>query len=199
MMYIFEGIDSSGKDTIIDLLIKEKPMPVFNGFNVYDQNEFRHIHKFVNNKEEWQKAISFEIINFCKQTKVDVIVNRFIWSEIIYSQVLRGGADWNFYFDVLDRELKDIAKIIYVAVSSEEAKKRIEARGKKKSQLVVDSLGEMSKEFYRLFQMSSIPKVMISSDASFGGKTYLNDEQLKQKMIQSILYDTGYGYGCDEI
>jgi len=195
MMYIFEGIDGAGKDTLIAKIKQTVSIPVFNGFNVYDQSEFTHIHPFVGDKKEWQKAIGFEIVNYCKQAQYSVIINRFTWSEIVYSKVLRNQADTAWYWDIMEKELQGIAKIIYVDVTAEEAEKRIKKSGRHKSKLVLSKLNEMRKEFWNLIETTKLPVVLINSMTLYDNKSYLDDPRLFREVCDGILYKNDFKYG----
>lgn len=159
MMYIFEGIDHSGKDTVINLLQEArvrlgfKKLPIFNGLNVYDKSEFSVVHEFIRDREEWQKAISFEVMNFVAQTKVDVIINRFTWSEIVYSRVIRGKQPSEFYTEYMLRRLSSkIAKVIYVNAPVSEIEKRLTETKRYKSKEIRENIRGLAQEYLELLK-----------------------------------------------
>lgn len=158
-MYIFEGIDHSGKDTVINLLQEArvrlgfKKLPIFNGLNVYDKSEFSVVHEFIRDREEWQKAISFEVMNFVAQTKVDVIINRFTWSEIVYSRVIRGKQPSEFYTEYMLRRLSSkIAKVIYVNAPVSEIEKRLAETKRYKSKEIRENIRGLAQEYLELLK-----------------------------------------------
>lgn len=158
-MYIFEGIDHSGKDTVINLLQEArvrlgfKKLPIFNGLNVYDKSEFSVVHEFIRDREEWQKAISFEVMNFVAQTKVDVIINRFTWSEIVYSRVIRGKQPSEFYTEYMLRRLSSkIAKVIYVNAPVSEIEKRLTETKRYKSKEIRENIRGLAQEYLELLK-----------------------------------------------
>jgi thymidylate kinase len=162
-MFIFEGADHVGKDTCIKLFQKiwkkayDTDIPMFDGFNVHDKTLTEDIATHIKEPKEWQKAIGYEVVNFCKQTKVDVIINRFNWSEVVYGNVLRDGADLKWYFDVMEKELLGNAVIIYVTADTEDILARIAASGRQKSQAVIDNIDKLKAAYEVLIKNTKLP------------------------------------------
>lgn len=168
MMYIFEGVDHSGKDTLIHSLNKWAsmsgfdPLPVFDGSNVYDPKDCPPL---VKDKKEFQKAIGWETVRFCKQIKNDVIINRFTWSEIVYSKVLRGQADLEWYWGVMETQLLGVAKIIYVKAPLSVINNRIKKSDRNKSQEVVEAIPRMMQEYDSLIDKTLLPVIQVDSNS----------------------------------
>lgn len=169
MMYIFEGVDHSGKNTVIEQLGKylgSKMLPVFDGFNVFDKQLMQSMGNHVSDKEEWQKAICYEIANFCYQTNTDVIINRFNWSELVYGDIFRGGANWSFYFDKMELMLKDIAKVIYVSAPHHILLDRLEHSDRDKSK-IIPKLSSLIYSYEEIIKQTKLPVVRIESHGDY--------------------------------
>lgn len=178
MMYIFEGVDHSGKDSLINTLRRFKNIPVFDGSNAYDQEDCPPL---VEDPVEFQKAIGWEIVQFCKQTNYDVIINRFTWSEIVYSLTLKRSIDLNWYLYTMEKELQSVAKIIYVHAPVEVILDRINSSQRKKSDLIRASIPSLLKEYDRLIAQTKIPVYKVNTDG-----LDLNDLDLMDKLQKEI-------------
>ncbi len=166
MIHIFEGVDHAGKDTVIDVFKKYfRDIPVFDGFNVYDSSLTKDIKRHLKSPEEWQKAIAYETINFCRQTNVDVIINRFTWSELVYGDMFRGGADWSFYFDVMEEELKDIAEIFYITADTDDIKERINISDRKKSRKIINNIDNLKRSYEALIEKTELKVTIIDTSS----------------------------------
>lgn len=167
MMYIFEGVDHAGKNCLINALQQSREwhgkdfIPIFDGSNVYDKKDCPPI---VHDKKEFQRAIGWEVVRFCRQTNTDVIINRFTWSELVYSQVLRGGQDWEWYFNIMEKELDGIAKIIYVYASEKEILSRINQSKRKKSDVIKQSIPDLLNVYDHIIECSSLPIIKVKTD-----------------------------------
>lgn len=166
MMYIFEGVDHAGKDSLIDALKESRTrlnlpaIPMFDGSNVYDLKDCPPL---VTNKSEFQKAIGWEVVRFCRQTNYDVIINRFTWSEIVYSSVLRNQADLDWYWDVMEEQLKDIAKIIYVKAKPSDIMLRIASSGRNKSDLIKQSIPSLLEKYDELIGKTKLDVIEVDT------------------------------------
>lgn len=187
MMYIFEGVDHAGKDTVIEqlkLYLGDKMPPVFDGFNVFDKQLMQTMGGFVENKDEWQKAICYEVANFCYQTNTDVIINRFNWSELVYGDVFRGGANWHFYFDKMESMLKDIATVVYVSAPHHILLDRLENSSRDKSK-IVPKLSSLLFSYEEIIKKTKLPVVRIESHGD-----YLFDKRGQNMIAQRIFGGT---------
>lgn len=107
--FIFEGIDKAGKTTLIkrigvqtDLKILTLRRPAKNGWE--SLKEFRQ------GKEDAESVIKYAREN---ADKVDFLLDRFSYSEIVYAKCFKRPCDFPWYRKRL-KENKDILKVIYI-------------------------------------------------------------------------------------
>jgi thymidylate kinase len=184
MMYIFEGVDCAGKDTLIAKIREVYKVPLFNGLNVYDTAEYKEVRPYILDYKQWQRALDFEIINFQMQTGLQVIMNRFIWSEIVYSNVFRNGAD-EFFTKILKPKLKKIAKIIYLDCPTEEIQERLVQGGKYKTLDVLHNIDKLKAEYEKLIMEEEIPVLRVNSSKNYK-PNYMTDQNEFDTLIQKV-------------
>jgi len=110
-IFVFEGIDKAGKTTLIkevgralDLKIFTVKRPAENGWEAL--TEFRQ-----------GKIDAENIINYARKNP-DFLLDRFIYSELVYAKLFERPCDFPWYKTFLKKN-KDILKVIHVDEKSE--------------------------------------------------------------------------------
>ena len=112
MLLIFEGVQGSGKTTIISLL--QKKLKDYNmDFHVYnDRCQWKNLDNPVAIKEHI-KAKAYAILHFSKH--MNVIVDRYVLTEKVYAPFYRGYSIDDYYYDLLDELTKQEHLIVMLS------------------------------------------------------------------------------------
>jgi thymidylate kinase len=143
-MLIFEGVDFSGKSTIIKTL---KTYDYFSDWQIF--NYFKIKEKF---PESWLENIDLcaEIEYNCliqlKQSKM--ILDRFYISSIIYNKVF----DRKYDVSYINQKLFQKDLVIYVSIDNDVLIKRAKIRSEDKK--IIDKLIELNQEYKNFFDNS---------------------------------------------
>lgn len=118
MLLIFEGIDTSGKDTIMNEVNKHLNFEIVRGSSF----------ELTNGKDEMELFYSFY-----RMTALDnVILNRYVYSNLVYAPIF---SDYNMMnveeLPIIENKLKDKAVIIYLHADKDVITDRFKSRGEK--------------------------------------------------------------------
>lgn len=191
MMYIFEGVDHSGKDTLITALqsarkrMGRKAIPIFDGSNVHDEEQNQEYIHLLKSKSDFQKGLAWETLNVFAQTKIDVIINRFTWSECVYGQVIRGTFDHEFYWQLMEQKLFGNAKIIYVYAPISVVKERIAGSKRTKSAKIIANIEAMAKSYEFLVEQTSL-EVQNIDTSRFDPFNLIQQEELVNRIFGDL-------------
>lgn len=103
LVILVEGIDLSGKSTLVNLLAKEYP-------GIVIKNTMRPDDGTEDETEKIKRVYTYIIDTIFQTPSYNVILDRFYPSELVYSQVKRGyeAFDDPFYTDLEDRIKNDL-------------------------------------------------------------------------------------------
>jgi len=169
MLIIFEGVDCSGKTTIIEQLMKHSR----NCFHIRRSD----IPASSNESEIGRLKRSYKTIheiykNAIRPRKAHLIVERFYPSELAYSKVKRGyeAFDDKFYHTFEDQLIRDFEEeevvIIYVFQELKILKDRLISRGD--DYIKIEELSELNQRYLEFLEWSKINTYSIpGSDAGY--------------------------------
>jgi thymidylate kinase len=107
--FVFEGIDKVGKTTTLAYLHKLTGLPVMS-VKRPAENGWEATKEWSRGKKDAQ-----EIIQYARQKKdeIDFLLDRFAYSELVYSRAFDRPCDFHWYESIL-RKNRDVLKIVYV-------------------------------------------------------------------------------------
>lgn len=144
-LIILEGVDGSGKSTLVDLIANQL------GF------KSKHFGP-VKNKEEGIR----EYVNFITETNQSYVLDRFMGGEFTYSRIYRGYDSYD-ELEMLEQMLKEKFNVVLVLVKAPLGiiQERLDTRGE--DFLQMDHVKDVMDGFVEYYEKSSLNKVVVDT------------------------------------
>jgi len=161
MLLVFDSYDMTGKTITAKVMAK-----LLN----YQFPSFLSSQKVTLNQEEhklWAKAQYFFLANLEKNTKMNMVLDRWFMTERCYAPIVRGYIP--DYIEQLEEIVKDNIMWVYLTIPEDRRRNFLEERIKNKQEAyTLDQILDVSKEYDKYYKNSTLNKIVIhQSDINY--------------------------------